>query len=157
MVTWQCSPFDELTNKAVYAILQARQAVFVVEQNCPFQDADDVDQHCLHLIGWQVDGSKQALAAYARLVPPGIKYVEPSIGRVITSPEFRGQGLGKELMLRAVQAMDELYPDSAVRIGAQQYLEGFYSGFGFLTVSPTYIEDGIPHVEMLRQGRRQAG
>src|SRR5262245_66205265 len=108
MVTWQCSPFDALTNKAVYAILQARQAVFVVEQNCPFQDADDVDQRCFHVIGWQVDGSKQALAAYARLVPPGIKYVEPSIGRVITSLEFRGQGLGKELMLRAVQTMDLL-------------------------------------------------
>ena len=104
-----------------------------------------------------MEGSKQKLAAYARLVPPGIKYVEPSIGRVITSPEFRGQGLGKELMLRAVQTMDELYPDLAVRIGAQQYLERFYSAFGFLTVSPPYIEDGIPHVEMLRQGRRRAG
>jgi ElaA protein len=152
MLTWQCSPFDELSTKVLYAILRARQVVFVVEQNCPFLDADDVDQHCLHLLGWQVQGFNNALAAYARLVPPGGKYREPSIGRVITSPEFRGQGLGKELMQRAVQAMDQLYPGLAIRIGAQQYLEMFYSGFGFVTVSPPYIEDGIPHVEMVRQG-----
>ena len=156
MLAWQCSPFDELSTKALYAILKARQVVFVVEQNCPFLDADDVDQHCLHLLGWQVQGSTNALAAYARLVPPGVKYGEPSIGRVITSPEFRGQGLGKELMQRAVQAMDELYPGLAIRIGAQHYLERFYSGFGFVTVSPTYIEDGIPHVEMVRQGGTRA-
>ena len=152
MFTWQCSPFDELSTKEIYAILKARQLVFVVEQNCPFLDADDVDQHCLHLMGWQIRDCVNTLAAYARLVPPGVKYGEPSIGRVITSPEFRGQGLGKELMQRAVQAMDERYPGLAVRIGAQQYLERFYSGFGFVTVSPTYIEDGIPHVEMVRQG-----
>jgi len=151
MLTWQCSPFDQLSTKVLYAILKARQVVFVVEQNCPFLDADDVDQHCLHLAGWQVQDSNNALAAYARLVPPGVKYGEPSIGRVITSPEFRGQGLGKELMLRAVQSMDEFYPGLAIRIGAQQYLERFYSGFGFVTASPTYIEDGIPHVEMVRQ------
>ena len=126
--------------------------VFIVEQNCPFLDADDVDQHCRHLSAWQVQGGKHELAAYARLVPPGIKYGEPSIGRVITSPEFRGQGLGKELMARATQAMDDLYPGLAVRIGAQQYLERFYSGFGFVTASPSYIEDGIPHVEMVRPG-----
>ena len=150
MLTWQCSPFDELSTSELYAILKARQAVFVVEQNCPFLDADDVDQHCLHLSGWQVRGDANALAAYARLVPPKLKYVEPSIGRVITSSEFRGQGLGKELMQRAVQAMDELYPGLAIRIGAQQYLERFYSGFGFVIASPTYIEDGIPHVEMVR-------
>lgn len=151
MLTWQCSHFNELSTHALYTILKARQMVFVVEQNCPFLDADDVDQHCLHLSGWHVQGSNNTLAAYARLVPPGVKYSEPSIGRVITSPEFRGRGLGKELMLRSVQTMDELYPGLAIRIGAQQYLERFYSGFGFLTVSPTYIEDGIPHVEMVRQ------
>jgi ElaA protein len=150
MLTWQCLPFDELSTSELYAILKARQAVFVVEQNCPFLDADDVDQHCLHLSGWQVWDTTNALAAYARLVPPKLKYVEPSIGRVITSPEFRGQGLGKELMQRAVRAMDELYPGLAIRIGAQQYLERFYSALGFVTASPTYIEDGIPHVEMVR-------
>ena len=157
MFTWQCSPFDELSTHAVYAILKARQVVFVVEQNCPFLDADDVDQLCRHLMGWQVRNPVNTLAAYARLVPPGVKYGEPSIGRVITSPEFRGQSLGKELMTRAVQAMDELYPGLAIRIGAQQYLERFYSGFGFVTDSPTYIEDGIPHLEMVRQSGPRAG
>ena len=156
MLTWQCLPFDELSTKEIYAILKSRQAVFVVEQNCPFLDADDVDQHCLHLSGWQVQGTTSALAAYARLVPPKVKYIEPSIGRVITSPEFRGQGLGKELMQRAVQAMDELYPGLAIRIGAQQYLERFYSAFGFVTASSTYIEDGIPHVEMVRASVRRS-
>jgi ElaA protein len=156
MLAWQCSSFDELSTQVLYAILKARQVVFVVEQNCPFLDADDVDQHCQHLLGWQVQGSNNALAAYARLVPPEVKYREPSIGRVITSPEFRGKGLGKELMRRAVLAMDELYPGLAIRLGAQQYLETFYSAFGFVTVSPPYIEDGIPHVEMVRQGGRRA-
>jgi ElaA protein len=150
MLTWQCLPFDQLSTKEIYTILRARQVVFVVEQNCPFLDADDVDPHCLHLSCWQGRGTNTALAAYARLVPPNLKYLEPSIGRVITSPEFRRRGLGKELMQRAVRAMDELYPGLAIRIGAQQYLEKFYSGFGFETASPTYIEDGIPHVEMVR-------
>ena len=151
MLTWQCSPFEELSNRALYAILKARQVVFVVEQNCPFLDADGVDQQCLHLMGWRSQASGNILAAYARLVPPGIKYDEPSIGRVITVPEFRGQGLGRELMQRAVQAIDALYPDLTIRIGAQEYLVRFYSGFGFVTASPAYIEDGIPHVEMVRQ------
>lgn len=156
MIIWQCLPFDDLSSKEIYAILKARQAVFVVEQNCPFLDADDVDQHCLHLMGWQIQSAINLLAAYARLVPPGVKYAEPSIGRVITLPAFRGQGLGKALMQRAVQAMDELYPGLAIRIGAQQYLERFYSGFGFETASPTYIEDGIPHVEMVRPTTRRS-
>ena len=152
MLTWQCSPFGELSNKTLYAILQARQVVFVVEQNCPFLDADDKDEHCLHLLGWKARAQDSLLAVYARLVPPGVKYLEPSIGRVLTVPEFRGQGFGKELIERAVQEMEKLYPGLAIRIGAQQYLERFYSGFGFVTVSPAYLEDGIPHVEMLRQG-----
>lgn len=156
MFTWQCTTFDELSNQALYAVLKARQLVFVVEQNCPFLDADDVDQRCQHLLGWKVQLPCNALAAYARLVPPNVKYREPSIGRVITLPEFRRLGLGKELMRRAVGTMDDLYPGLAIRIGAQQYLERFYSAFGFLTVSPTYIEDGIPHVEMVRQSGRRA-
>ncbi len=152
MLTWQCSQFDDLSNEVLYAILKARQVVFVVEQNCAFQDADDVDQHCWHLVGWQVQGSAKILAAYSRLVPPRIKYDEPSIGRVLTSPACRGEGYGMELMRRAVEKIEELYPGLAIRIGAQQYLEKFYSEFGFQTVSRPYIEDGIPHVEMLRPG-----
>jgi ElaA protein len=150
VLSWQCLPFFELPNESLYAILKARQEVFIVEQNCPFLDADDVDQHCWHLMGWDVRHSPAVLVAYSRLVPPGIKYVEPSIGRVITATARRRQGFGRELMRRAIAKMEELYPNRPIRIGAQQYLEPFYGRFGFKTVSKPYIEDGIPHVEMLR-------
>lgn len=154
MIRWQCSLFKELSVEALYAILKARQAVFIVEQNCVFLDADDLDQHCWHVMAWEEEG--HTLLAYARLVPPGIKYDEPSIGRVISTSQGRGQGFGKELMKRAVQKAEELYPGWAIRIGAQQYLERFYRSFGFQSVSKPYIEDGIPHVEMLRPANPNA-
>lgn len=150
MVRWQWCFFSDLSVEQLYEILKARQRVFVVEQNCPFLDADDLDQSCWHLVAWQQGGSGEVLLAYARIVPPGIKYDEPSIGRVITTPEARGRGYGRQLMKLAVQKVEELYPRSDIRIGAQQYLEKFYAGFGFQTVSKPYIEDGIPHVVMLK-------
>ncbi len=150
MLNWQCMAFSELSVETLYAILKARQEVFIVEQNCPFLDADDADPHCWHLVGWHGEGTGRLLAAYARLVPPQIKYAEPSIGRVITSRAARGQGFGKELMQRAVEKVEKLYPEYSIRIGAQQYLETFYGSFGFQTASKPYIEDGIPHVEMVR-------
>ena len=150
MVSWQCSFFSDLSNEELYAILKARQVVFIVEQNCPFLDADDVDQHCWHLMAWRGEPPQRTLLAYARVVPPGLKYVEPSIGRVVTTPEARGQGYGKELMKRATEKAESLYPGLGIRIGAQQYLERFYGRLGFQTVSKPYIEDGISHVEMLR-------
>jgi ElaA protein len=153
MVSWQCSTFSELSNEELYAILKARQVVFIVEQNCAFLDADDVDQQCRHLMAWRGEPPHRVLLAYARVVPPGLKYVEPSIGRVVTTPEARGQGYGKELMRRATEKTESLYPGLAIRIGAQQYLERFYGRLGYQTVSKPYIEDGIPHVEMLRAAR----
>lgn len=155
VVIWQCSPFAEISNQELYEILKARQAVFVVEQNCAFQDADDVDQLCWHVAAWSSQDSERTLLAYARIVPPGVKYEEPSIGRVITTAPARGKGYGRELMKRAVEKTLALYPRHAIRIGAQQYLERFYSSFGFRTVSEPYIEDGIPHVEMVRPIQRQ--
>jgi ElaA protein len=152
VISWQCSRFNELSIHELYAILKARQVVFIVEQNCPFLDADGVDQLCWHLIAWRDDVPERKPLAYARIVPPGIKYEEASIGRVITTPEGRGQGYGKELMRRAVKKVEELYAGQSIRIGAQQYLEKFYACFGFTTVSKPYIEDGIPHVEMVRRG-----
>jgi ElaA protein len=149
MAIWRCCHFLELSNEELYQILKARQAVFIVEQNCPFLDADGVDHHCWHLAAWSNDASPPLVLAYARIVPPGMKYQEASIGRVITTSEGRGRGLGKELMRRAVEKTAELYPGLTVRIGAQQYLEKFYGAFGFQTVSEPYIEDGIPHVEMV--------
>ncbi len=155
---WQFVRFDDLPIRDWYAASVARVDVFVMEQNCPFQDNDGADFHSWHLLGWQseggkrelVAGDKRELVAYCRIVDPGVKFMEPSIGRVVTPRAFRGQGYGKVLMTEAISRHDELYPGKPNRIGAQQRLEQFYQGFGFETVSPVYMEDGIPHVEMLR-------
>ncbi|MCS7081199.1 MAG: GNAT family N-acetyltransferase [Chloracidobacterium sp.] len=152
-VEWRTARFAELTVDDLYAVLQARLAVFVVEQQCVYQDADGVDRYAHHIMGWRPTPSGQVLVAYCRLVAPGVKYAEPSIGRVITTAAGRGQGLGKELMRRALALHDALYPGQGNRISAQQYLERFYGAFGYRTVSAPYDEDGLPHVEMLRDGR----
>lgn len=145
-ISWQLLSFAELSPFQLYAILQARSAVFVMEQNCPYQDMDDCDQHSQHLIAWTDDDK---LAAYLRVVPPGLKFGEASLGRVITSEIARGTGIGKQLLRRGIDACLAAHPEHGLRIGAQQYLEKFYASFGFVTVSEMYLEDGIPHVEML--------
>ena len=149
---WQFARFDDLPIRDWYAVSYARVDVFVMEQNCPFQDNDGADLHSWHLLGWQsasVGGARE-LAAYCRIVDAGVKFAEPSIGRVVTPLAFRLKGFGKVLMAEALRRHDNLYPGQANRIGAQQRLEKFYQGFGFKTASDMYIEDGIPHVEMLR-------
>ena len=145
-ITWQCLAFSELTAAQLYAILQVRSEVFVVEQNCVYLDMDGADPQCLHLIAWTDD---MQIAAYLRLVPPGLKFTEASIGRVITSQIARGQGIGKQLIAKGLAQIQTSYPGQAVRIGAQQYLEKFYQSFGFNTCSEMYLEDDIAHVEML--------
>lgn len=150
MLSWQFARFDDLPIRDWYAASAARIDVFVMEQNCPFQDNDGADLFSWHLLGWESEGGTRSLAAYCRLVDPGVKFAEPSIGRVVTPGAMRTKGYGKLLMAEAVRRHDALYPGLANRIGAQQRLEKFYQGFGFATASGTYIEDGIPHVEMLR-------
>ncbi|MDQ3026186.1 MAG: GNAT family N-acetyltransferase [Pseudomonadota bacterium] len=147
MLQWRFTSFDELTVREVHDLYQARVAVFVVEQNCPFQDFDGLDPGCWHLLGRAPDG---LLLAYCRLVPPGLKYAQPSIGRVLTTKEARGSGAGRELMAKAVGHAEHLWPGRAIRIGAQRYLERFYGGFGFAKSSEPYDEDGIVHIEMMR-------
>ena len=142
--TWHDREFVELTVRELYAITALRERVFVVEQNCVYLDADGVDPQCRHL--WAEDETTRAIHAYCRLVPAGLKFAEASIGRVITAPEARGSGLGKELMLRAIAAIGVM----PIRIGAQAHLEKFYGDLGFVKASPPYDEDGIPHIEMLR-------
>jgi ElaA protein len=148
MLEWQWLPFDRLSVAQLYAVLALRQQVFVVEQRCAFLDADGVDPQCWHGLG-ERDG---VLLASARIVPPGADFAEPAIGRVVTAPSARGQGLGRELMREAIAQAQRLYPGEALRIGAQQHLERFYGSLGFVTASAPYDEDGIPHVEMLRGG-----
>src|SRR2546423_12737304 len=128
MVNWICKKFDELKPAELYAILQLRNEVFVVEQNCIFQDADDKDQLSHHLMGWQ----NNKLVAYTRLMPPGMVYEWPSIGRVVTSPSVRKKGFGKILMERSVELVYELFGKMDIKIGAQDYLKNFYSSLGFI-------------------------
>ncbi len=146
-LTWHLSSFDSLTPSQLYAILAIRSAVFVVEQNCAYQDMDGTDAQSMHLIAW----NEQRVAAYLRIVPPSVKFAEPSIGRVLTALEYRRTGLGRELMRRGVEHLEVLYPHQVSRIGAQAHLQNFYAEFGFRTDSDIYLEDGIPHVEMVRR------
>ncbi|VVE80475.1 GNAT family N-acetyltransferase [Pandoraea sputorum] len=151
---WMCTSFDELGSALLYRILAARNAVFVVEQQCPYQDIDGRDPYSLHLVAQVRDSANPAsdlrIAAYLRLLPPGLAYDEASIGRVITAASHRGTGLGRELLARAVAIAEAQWPTAAVRIGAQAHLEAFYGGFGFVTASEPYDEDGIMHIEMVR-------
>jgi ElaA protein len=149
-VDWQWKRFAELSPSELYALLAARSAVFVVEQACAFLDFDGLDAHAWHLLGWAGGDDAATLSAYLRLIEPGRKYAEPSIGRVLTSADFRGMGLGRAAMAEGLGRAALVYPGQAIRIGAQQRLERFYREFGFSTVSAPYDEDGIAHVEMLR-------
>lgn len=145
-IQWVCKYFDELTPYELYAIIKLRNEVFVVEQNCVFQDADNKDQKCFHLMGWAGDN----LAAYCRLVPPGVAYKCLSIGRIVTLPMHRNKGAGKALLIAAIYQCNLLFGKQTIQIGAQLYLKKFYESFGFLQTSDIYDEDGIPHIEMVR-------
>ena len=146
---WQWSRIADLSPFEVYAALAARQQVFAVEQQCAFQDADGLDLSAWHLLGW-VDDASPSLAAYLRVIDPGAKYAEPSIGRVLTVPPWRGVGLGRIVMAEGIARTGAAWPGRPVRIAAQQRLEQFYAELGFRTVSEPFLEDGIPHLEMLR-------
>jgi ElaA protein len=147
MINWSFKKFDNLTPNELYSVLQLRNEVFVVEQNCVFQDADNKDQGSHHLMGWD----NEMLVAYARIVPLGIAYESfPSIGRVVTSPKLRRSGLGKILMQQSIEYLQELLGESSIKLGAQLYLKNFYESFGFVQSSEVYMEDGIPHIEMVR-------
>ena len=146
-VRWKCKKFDDLTPAELYAIIRLRNEVFVVEQNCVFQDADNKDQGSWHLMGMKDND----LVAYTRLLPAGLAYTEASIGRVINSSIVRGTGVGKELMQRSIQELYQLWGKQPIRIGAQLYLKKFYESFGFQHTSEIYLEDDIEHIEMLLQ------
>ena len=148
-VAWQWKRFSELATAELYALLAARAAVFVVEQRCAFQDIDGYDPFAWHLLGW-MPGPKRPLGAYLRLIEPGHRYREPSIGRVLTVAALRGTGLGRDAMREGLRRCAELYPGMPVRIAAQQRLERFYADLGFRPASDPYEEDGILHVDMLR-------
>jgi ElaA protein len=147
--TWSLKPFDALSPHELYDLLQLRCEVFVVEQNCPYLDPDGKDRHpgAFHLMGRAATGE---LVAYLRLLPAGVSFEEASFGRVVTSPRWRGQGLGDALVAEALRRIEALWPRQPVRIGAQAHLVGYYGKHGFAVASDAYDEDGIPHREMRR-------
>ena len=144
-ITWHCKHFNDLSNEELYEIFRLRLSVFVLEQNCPYQDADGKDLKCFHLWGEQ----RGKMIAYARIVPATISYKEPSIGRVVTSSEARKTGAGKILMKKSMGFIRKKFGNVPVRIGAQTYLQKFYESFGFVRKGDEYDEDGIPHIIML--------
>ncbi|WP_133272116.1 GNAT family N-acetyltransferase [Hymenobacter radiodurans] len=146
-LSWTSKQFNDLSLAELYELLQLRSEVFVVEQACAFQDIDGQDMAAYHLLGHTSDGK---LAAYARLFDAGIAYEEVSIGRVIVAPAFRRFGLGQELMRQAIAHCEQHFAPQPIKIGAQQYLEKFYGGFGFVQCGEMYLEDGIPHIPMRR-------
>jgi ElaA protein len=146
-LVWTCQPFDALTILQLYQALRLRSEVFVVEQECVFLDTDGLDLQAWHLMAHDEGGELQA---YARLLPAGVKAVEPVIGRVITAATARGTGLGHELMRKALLECGRLWPAQALSLSAQARLQAFYAGHGFAPVGAEYIEDGIPHIDMRR-------
>ncbi len=147
MLRFSCVPFTQLTVLELYEIMALRQEVFVVEQDCPYLDADGKDQDSWHLMG-RNEGGK--LLCYTRLLPEGLSYEGyVSIGRVVSSPDARGAGAGKLLMQRSIEMCRCLFGNLPVKIGAQSYLLKFYEGFGFQPVGAEYLEDGIPHTKMI--------
>lgn len=143
---WTWARFDALSLDDLYDALALRCRVFILEQG-PYQDPDGLDRASWHLLGRDGAGTLQA---YLRVVDPGVKYAEPSIGRVVTSPEVRGSGVGRTLVGEGVARCAQAWPGAPIRISAQAHLQRFYGEFGFRSVGEPYDEDNIPHVEMLR-------
>jgi ElaA protein len=144
-VDWSWTRFDDLGVRGLYDVLSLRCRVFILEQG-PYLDPDGVDLHSWHLQGRDGAG---VLQAYLRAVEPGVKYAEPSIGRVITAPEVRGTGLGRTLMREGLARCAAQWPGQGLRISAQARLRRFYIALGFEPFSDEYLEDHIPHLEML--------
>lgn len=147
MIKFECLPFAELSVFQLYDILTLRQEVFVVEQNCVYQDCDGVDLQSWHLLGMNSAGK---LIAYTRLIPKDLSYADyVSIGRVATSPSARGTGAGRLLLQKSIEETERLFGKESIQIGAQLYLLKFYESFGFQAVGEEYLEDGIPHIHMI--------
>ncbi|WP_227396460.1 GNAT family N-acetyltransferase [Jeotgalibacillus aurantiacus] len=144
-MNWELKRFDELNTRELYNILQARNAIFVVEQECAYHEIDGHDPDCWHL-SLKIDGE---LAAYSRLLERGVKYDIASIGRIIVPEKFRGNGLARLLVQRSIDIMVNDWKEKEIKLQAQTYLRDFYESFGFEATSEEYLDDGIPHVDMV--------
>ena len=147
---WRTLKFDQLTRDELYEILKLRVDVFVVEQNCPYPELDEKDRHpqAMHMLAQDRDGH---LVAYCRVLPPGLSYPQASIGRVVVASSHRGQGLAEPLMQQALKKALANWPQAGIQIGAQEHLQKFYQRLGFINHSKVYLEDGIPHIDMMYQ------
>ena len=149
-VQWDIQNFRELDVAQLYTLLKLRVDVFVVEQACAYAELDEYDRHgeTMHLSGQDEQGK---LIAYARLLPPGLRYPEVNLGRVVVKKESRRKGIGHKLLDTALKEIEIKWPRQAIKISAQDYLQEFYEQYGFTRVSDIYLEDGVPHIEMLKK------
>ena len=147
-LSWHIRTFEQLNTKELHDILQLRSEVFVVEQNCVYQDIDGKDQKALHVFGM----SEKKIRAYARLFDKGNYFSEASIGRVVVQESNRQFGHGHELMEKSIEAVEAYFRTKTIQLSAQTYLIDFYEQHGFKSVGEEYLEDGIPHVKMIRNG-----
>ncbi|WP_138432549.1 GNAT family N-acetyltransferase [Winogradskyella algicola] len=146
MLEIQTNTFNQLNITALYDLLQLRSEVFVVEQDCVYQDIDGKDQKALHILGYKDD----KLVAYTRIFQPGDYFEEASIGRVVVKEKERQFGFGYDIMNASIEAIKKHFKTSEIRISAQTYLKKFYNNLGFKEVGEEYLEDGIPHVNMIK-------
>lgn len=145
-IVWKIKPFAKLSTEELYQILKIRQEVFIVEQTCFYLDADGYDPQAVHI--WAEKEGE--VLAYSRVFEPGIKYTEASIGRVLTNPNYRKNNLGKILIRFSINTIEARFRAQSIKISAQDYLLRFYSEFGFQDTGKKYLEDDIPHTEMMR-------
>ncbi len=146
---WKIKSFDQLDRDELYELLKLRVDVFVVEQNCPYAEIDGRDRHpeTLHLMG---RNQNKELLAYLRILPPGLSFKQASMGRVVVGKKSRGKGISDTMVKKAIDQINLIWPDENVQIGAQVYLKAFYESHGFVAASESYLEDGIPHIDMIR-------
>ena len=149
-IQWEVKPFRQLSVDRLFEVLKLRVDVFVVEQACAYPELDDHDRHLetRHLSG---RNEFDQLIAYARLLPPGLRFSEVNLGRFVVKADFRKQGVGHQLLQKALQESSRCWPKTSIRISAQDYLQVFYEQYGFIRISDVYLEDGIPHVEMVKE------
>jgi ElaA protein len=145
-MTISVKSFNEFTTEELYEVLQLRSEIFVVEQNCVYQDIDLKDQKAIHVLGY----FQNELVAYTRIFKPGDYFQQASIGRVLVKESYRSRKWGYDIMEASIKAIEQDFLATTIKISAQQYLEKFYNNMGFLTVGEPYLEDGIPHVAMIR-------
>ncbi len=149
-IQWEVKTFQRLTVQQLYDVLQLRVDVFVVEQQCAYRELDEYDRHpeARHLSGRNKNGE---LIAYTRLLPPGLRGPEVNLGRFVVKADFRKQGIGHQLLQTALQEISHRWPEVPIKMSAQSHLHRFYAQYGFIQVSDGYLEDGIPHVEMVKE------